>query len=225
MRSTASALDGIASAGDERARQVVEREVGVARADRRLERGGVAEPRRSRCARRRPACRRRSAPASPRARAAGRSATTSSRRRGSGRSTRAPAARAPRGAACRSRPGTRSASPGAPGTAGSERLSVNRDLPAVGAHAAQVRILAGGERLRDPAMSLKSAAPGERGRRIEQPLEGGAARPAVVSRLPSAKRRPASNWMRNVRLPREMIGRSRARPGTMTVPGRPSASA
>ena len=73
-------------------------------------------------------------------------------------------------------------------------------------------------------MSLNSAAPGEwvagSSRRSNVALTS-----AAVSGRPSAKCRPASSWTRNVRLPREMTGRSRARPGTITVPGRPSASA
>ncbi len=203
-------------------RHIVEREIGLAGADRGLERRGVGQPldRDARsCAGRAAEVESRHSGNPPQVDQRGRALddAVAARRRSRKESWDLPV----RGAALdRARDRHRQARQ----ERGIRALERERDLPAVGAHAAQVRALAGRERFcaHDVVEERRS---GRSRRRIEQPLEGRAARPATSGGVPSAKRRPASNWMRNVRLPRDTIGRSRARPGTITVPGRPAASA
>ena len=102
--------------------------------------------------------------------------------------------------------------------AGSERLSENVTWPPFARTPRRCASSPVGERLR--ADDVRGTARHRASRVAGSSRRSNVARTSsVVSRRPSAKRRPASNWTRNVRLPREMIGRSRARPGTMTVPG------
>ena len=152
--------------------QIVEREVGRARADRRLQRVGVGQPRDRDAARRRPG-RRRSAPlvAPLHAREVDQR-RTSAPRRGSGRSTW----RASRCGHLAVRRVARHRACDRHRQAGQERrvgaLERDRDQPAVRAHAAQVRVLARAERLGADDLVEQRGARRAR-RRIEQALERG----------------------------------------------------